>query len=160
MKTQTKVLWFIIWVGICLGVGGISSIFTFPAVHGWYQTLIQPAFNPPDWIFGPVWTLLYILMGIAAYLVWMKGTDKKCICDALFIFAIQLTLNFTWTVIFFRFHCLWIAFANIIALIIAIGITTYSFKCASKIAAYLMIPYLLWVIFAALLNIAVAILNP
>ena len=143
----------------CLAVGFLGSFATTPAIPTWYQTLNKPIFNPPNWIFGPVWTTLYILMGISLYLVWKKGFKNKKNKDAINLFLIQLGLNFIWSFIFFGFKNPQLAFVNIILLWAAIFITILKFWKISKWATYLLIPYILWVSFASILNLFIAILN-
>ena len=139
--------------------GVIGSVFTVPAIPTWYATLVKPALNPPGWIFGPVWTTLYLLMGVAAFLVWRKGLQQPQIKKALGIFAIQLTLNALWSIIFFGLHNPGIALAEIIMLWFAIIWTITAFFKISRPAAYLLLPYILWVSFAAYLNYAIWALN-
>lgn len=124
-----------------------------------YQRLNLPAFAPPAWVFGPVWILLYLLMGIACYRVYLKGPGNPLVKKALLFYLIQLLFNFAWSIIFFRFELLGIALVEIIILFIFIIITTYYFYKAEKTAAYLMIPYIIWVAFASLLNYYIWLLN-
>jgi len=149
----------VISIGFCLFVGFAGSLTTTPSIETWYATLQKPFFNPPNWIFGPVWTLLYILMGIAAFLVWRKGTKNKIVKLAFKLFLLQLTLNFLWSLIFFGFHLPRAAFGEIMLLCIAIFLTIKVFSRISKYSGWLMIPYLLWVSFATILNLAIVILN-
>ena len=138
--------------------GIIGSLATTPNIATWYSTIIKPSFSPPNYLFGPVWIILYTLIGIAFYLVWQStNSDKKRIAMKLFI--IQLILNSLWSIIFFRFHNIPFAFIEIIFLWLAIiGTTIYFFK-VSKPAGWILIPYLLWVTFAAILNYSIMILN-
>lgn len=148
--------------------GLIGSYFTFPAIDSWYADLTKPFFSPPNWIFGPVWTLLYIMMGIAAYQVYQKrlkfpgkkGIYKRIqIRQALSIWGFQLALNSLWSIIFFGFQSpLW-AFIEIIILWTAIAVTIHRFARVKMSAAFLMLPYILWVTFALMLNLAIVILN-
>jgi translocator protein len=144
---------------IPLAVGGISGYLTSEAIPGWYATLQKPSFNPPNWIFGPVWTTLYLLMGIGFFMVWRLPATTPYRNAALGAFAIQLTLNFFWSLIFFRWHQLGWAFAEIICMWIFILITIYLFHKVKPIAGYLQIPYILWVSFASVLNLAIWKLN-
>ena len=146
-------------VVICELAGMVGAIFTTPSIPTWYAGIVKPTFSPPNWIFAPVWTILFALMGIAAYLVYEKGTDKKAIKVALSIFAIQLILNTLWSIIFFGMHNPGIAFIEIIFLWIAILLTIIAFFKISKPAAYLLIPYILWVSFASFLNLSIWQLN-
>ena len=141
-----------------LGVGGIAGMFTTEAIPGWYASLNQPSFNPPNWVFGPVWTALYILMGISLYLVWKQKASKQR-DQAILIFMIQLILNFVWSFLFFYFRQIGIALLEIIALWIMIAVMLINFRRIKPMAAYLNIPYLLWVSFATALNAAYFILN-
>jgi len=136
----------------------IGSIFTSQTVSNWYLTLQKPSFNPPSWIFSPVWTTLYLLMGISLYLVWAKKTKTKK-TTAYWAFGIQLGLNALWSMMFFGLKSPTLAFANIIALLAAMIVTTIKFYKISKTSAYLFIPYILWVSFATILNLAIVILN-
>lgn len=144
---------------VCELVGLISTPFTIASIEKWYQYLNKPFFSPPNWIFGPVWTILYFLMGVSAYLIWAKGFKNKKVKNALKLFGIQLLINFLWSIFFFGMHNPWLAFLDIIFLWIAILITIMKFDNLSKWAGYLLVPYLLWVSFAAVLNISILILN-
>lgn len=132
--------------------GLLGSLFTAPAITTWYSTLNKPAFNPPNWIFAPVWTILFALMGIAAFLVWQRGWKKVEVKFALKIFLAQLVLNILWSIIFFGLHSPAAAFLEIIALWLVIVATIVAFWKISRPAAYLLLPYILWVTFAAFLN--------
>lgn len=139
-------------IGLCLGAGVLGSFFTVSSIATWYQTLNKPFFSPPNWIFGPVWTILYILMGISLYLVWEK---KKVPA----VFWIQLILNALWSIIFFGMRNPTLALMDIVALWITIILTMKAFYKINKIAAYLLIPYLVWVSFATILNLIIVLLN-
>lgn len=139
--------------------GIIGSIFTISSIPTWYAMIAKPEFAPPNWLFGPVWTTLFALMGIAAFLVWKKGTERKDVKVALGIFVLQLVLNTLWSIIFFGLRSPGGAFIEIIFLWLAILWTIVAFHKISKAAAYLLIPYILWVSFAAYLNYAIWILN-
>jgi len=140
---------------VCELAGGIGSIFTISAIPTWYATLAKPALNPPSWIFGPVWTTLYLLMGIAAFLVWNKGWDRKDVRKALGVFLFQLVLNAAWSVIFFGLHSpLW-AFVDLVAMWLSIVWTMALFYKISKPAMWLLLPYILWVSFAWYLNYSI-----
>ncbi len=139
--------------------GIIGSAFTVPAIPAWYATLNKPALNPPSWIFGPVWTTLYALMGIAAFLVWRKGWDRSDVRRALSAFGIQLILNALWSITFFGLHSPAWAFINIVVLWLAIVWTMILFYKISTPAMWLLVPYILWVSFAAYLNISIWMLN-
>jgi translocator protein len=145
---------------ICLTVGFIGSFFTTSEnLSIWYAGLNKPFFNPPDWLFGPVWTTLYILMGISVFLVWQKGINTFTTRLAISWFVIQLILNGLWTPVFFGLHLLAIAFIEILLLWLAIVFTINSFRIISKFAALLLVPYLLWVTFASILNASLWLLN-
>lgn len=148
----------IISIGLCLGTGVGGSIFTAPAVATWYQTVNKPVFNPPSWIFAPVWTVLYVMMGLSLYLIWSRGINKNT-KSAMEIFLIQLALNFLWSLVFFGMGNFWLAYAEILLLFGAIVWTICRFAKVYRPAAYLLIPYLAWVSFASFLNLAIAWLN-
>ena len=133
----------------------IGGLFTVSSVSTWYVDLVKPSFNPPSWLFGPVWTILYLLMGIALYLVWTKKFNKQ----AFTLFGIQLVLNALWSILFFGLKQPLLAFIEIIILWVMILVTIIYFYKINKNSAYLLITYLLWVSFAAILNLAIFILN-
>jgi len=141
-----------------LGVGAIAGIFTSEAIPGWYASLNQPLFNPPNWIFGPVWTALYIIMGISLFLIWKLEAGKER-NQAILIFIIQLILNFCWSFFFFYFKMIGLALADIVLLWVLIFIMLIRFFKLKPMAAYINIPYLLWVTFATVLNVAYFLLN-
>ena len=147
-----------ICIAIPLALGGIAGFFTQSNISTWYDSLNTPWFNPPGWIFGPVWTLLYILMGIASYIIWMKpkSQDRN---SALGVYGVQLVFNFLWSFIFFEWHEIGWAFAEIILLWLLINLTIIQFSKISKPAAYLLLPYIAWVSFAAILNYNIWMLN-
>lgn len=134
-------------------------IFTFSAIPTWYATLNKPVFGPPNYLFAPVWTLLYILMGISLYLVWKKGLKTKIVSDALYLFGIQLILNAIWSPVFFGAKNILLALIIIIAMWIYIVKTISIFGKINKTAAYLLYPYIAWVSFAAILNFSIWLLN-
>lgn len=139
--------------------GIVGSVFTTPSVTGWYAGIVKPALNPPAWVFGPVWTTLYALMGIAAFLIWKKGLDRRDVKVALGIFLIQLVLNTLWSIIFFGLHSPGGALVEIVFLWFAILVTIIAFYKISKTSAYLLLPYIAWVSFAAYLNYSIWMLN-
>ncbi|TRZ43291.1 TspO/MBR family protein [Robertkochia solimangrovi] len=155
-KTTTRI---IISVAICLAVGFLSGFATQSSVDTWYTTLNKPSFNPPNWIFAPVWTLLYILMGVAAGMVWARGFYHKWVKTALYHFVFQLLLNALWSIVFFGFQKPFWAMLVIIALLILIGLTIKWFKVVNRTAAYLLVPYFLWVCFASILNCSIWVMN-
>lgn len=136
---------------LCQLAGIIGSIFTTPSIPGWYATLEKPAFTPPNWIFAPVWTFLFFLMGITLYLIW-QAYPKKVAKSALLFFGLQLGLNVLWSVIFFGLRSPFIAFIEIVILWMAILLTMIKTIEVSKVGGYLLVPYILWVNFAAVLN--------
>lgn len=148
----------IISIAIPFIAGGIGSYFTYPAISSWYATLEKPFFSPPNFLFGPVWTILYLLMGFSFYLIWSgKVTLKQK--QAIRFYFVQLILNTSWSIIFFGFKNPLLAFINIIFLWIFIFLTIKSFLSIKRPAGYLLLPYILWVSFAALLNFSIVILN-
>jgi len=149
---------FISSVVVCFSAAALGSISTASAVTGWYLTIHKPSWTPPSWLFGPVWTLLYLLMAISLYLVWSKGVTKKT-KTALNLFFVQLGLNLIWSLLFFGLANFWSAYLEVVALWIFIFLTIKNFRKISSTAAWLMVPYLLWVSFASFLNLAVAMLN-
>lgn len=140
------------FIVVCEAAGIVGAVFTTKAVAAWYPTLAKPSFNPPNWLFGPVWTTLYALMGIAAFLVWRKGIDQQSVKIALALFVAQLALNTLWSILFFGLHLPLAAFIEIIVLWVMILATTIAFWRLSAAAGALLLPYLAWVSFASLLN--------
>ncbi len=157
MNKITKILSVVV---TCLVIGYFSGIVTQSAITDWYPTLIKPSFNPPNWIFAPVWSMLYVMMGVAAGLVWDRmDSNKEVVKKALIIFAIQLALNALWSYLFFGLHNPMLAGLEIIILWLVIYETYLHFSKINKIAAYLLIPYLAWVSFAMVLNGSIWWLN-
>lgn len=142
---------------LCAGLGFASGFSTTNEINGWYQQIQKPSWNPPNGIFGPVWTILYILMGIAAGIVWHSNDDRKS--KALMLFILQFMFNLTWSFIFFNQHAIGWAFAEILIMLVLIIATTVSFYKIKPATAYLMLPYILWVSFASCLNGAIWMLN-
>jgi len=149
---KKKLTYIAISVTICLVIGFLSGFATQSSVNDWYLSLNKPSFNPPNWIFGPVWTLLYILMGIAAGIVWAKGFYHIWVKTALYNFGFQLLFNALWSVVFFGFKNPFWALLVILFLLALILLTIKWFNVVSRTAAYLLIPYFLWVCFATILN--------
>ena len=144
----------------CLAVGYISSIVTRENIPTWYADLNKPFFNPPNWIFAPVWTLLYVMMGFAAGRVWNKiDTDEKNVKKAFLFFIIQLALNALWSYLFFGLRNPMLASFEIILLLLMIYETYLQFKKIDKISGYLLLPYLAWVSFATVLTFSIWYLN-
>ncbi len=151
--------WFalIFFLGICLAVGGGAAVFTERGVREWYPRLRKPPGTPPNWVFGPVWTTLYVLMAVAAWLVWREyGWGARF---ALFIFLGQLALNAAWSGIFFASRMPGVAFGEIVLLWLAIAFTVLNFYWLRPVAAFLLLPYLLWVTYASYLNFGIWRLN-
>lgn len=153
------VLKLVISLVACQCAGLIGSIFTTPAIPTWYATLEKPLFTPPNWLFAPAWVTLYVLMGIAAFLVWHKGLREEGVKPALVMFLVQLVLNALWSVVFFGLKSPVGGAVAIIILWVAILFTILRFFRLSVAAGSLLIPYILWVSFAAALNISIWILN-
>jgi tryptophan-rich sensory protein len=139
------------WVVLCFAVGGVAGAGTGGDVNGWYQTLARPFFAPPDWVFGPVWTLLYAMMAVAAWRVGLAPVSPVRTW-AVALFLLQLALNFAWPWIFFRLHALGAGLVEIVVLWLVIAATIWAFGRISPLAARLMAPYLAWVSFATALN--------
>jgi translocator protein len=156
MKNLPKL---IISIAGCELVGILGSIFTISSIPTWYATLNKPFYAPPNWIFGPVWTLLYLLMGVSFYLIWKQDWKKKKVATAGKYFLAQLGLNFIWSPIFFGLKAPFLALTVILTMWLLIVMTMKKFHPLSKLAFYLLVPYLLWVSFATLLNGAIVILN-
>jgi translocator protein len=145
-------------IALPLVLGAIAGLFTADAVPEWYAGLNKPSFNPPNWLFGPVWTSLYILMGISLFLIWKQNPGKERNW-AILVFLIQLVLNFAWSFIFFYFNMIGLALLEIILLWLCIILMLVMFYKLNKIASFINIPYLLWVSFATILNTGYFILN-
>ncbi len=154
-----EIIKLVICIGVCLAAGFIGSIFTNTSIPTWYTTLEKPSFNPPNWLFAPVWTILFILMGISAFLVWRVGLSEPNVKMALIIFIIQLILNTSWSVAFFGLRSPIAGLIVIVVLWIAILLTILSSAKVSITAGILLIPYILWVSFAGILNASIYILN-
>ena len=157
---MNKYLKIIYCVAICLAVGYLSSNVTQSCISTWYPLIKKPIFNPPNWVFAPVWTMLFILMGIAAGLVWDKlETNKELVKKGLLFFTVQLLLNALWSYLFFGLNNILLAFIEIILLWLIIYETYFIFKQIDKKAGYLLIPYLAWVGFATILTGTIYWLN-
>ncbi|WP_340077356.1 TspO/MBR family protein [Leptobacterium sp. I13] len=157
--TKKRIIRIAISVAVCLLIGFLSSFATRSSVNDWYVTLNKPVFTPPNWLFAPVWTVLYIMMGIAAGIVWARGFYHVWVKTALYHFGFQLLFNGLWSIVFFGFKEPFWALLIILTLLILIVLTIKWFKIIDKTAAYLMVPYLLWVCFAAVLNYKIWELN-
>ena len=161
MLTRTRLndsLGLVGFLVICFAIAAIGGSVTSGSVGTWYVALNKPSFNPPNWIFGPVWTVLYATMAIAAWRVW-RIVGWRNGFEALFLFAIQLGLNLAWSVLFFGLHRVGAAMVCIVALWLGIAATAAAFRKIDRLAAWLMVPYLAWVSFAALLNFSIWRLN-
>jgi tryptophan-rich sensory protein len=156
MNTYIKL---IISIAVCVAVGGVSGFFTSSEITTWYAALNKPSFNPPNYLFAPVWTTLYVLMGISFWLIWKSDAPLDMKNKAILLFAIQLILNFFWSIIFFSMHQPGYAFIEVIFLWLFILFSIITFHPISKTAAYLLIPYLCWVSFASALNFSIWYLN-
>lgn len=159
MNNLPKIVKILIAVALCFGLGTLSGVSTISAIQDWYVHLNKPFFTPPNWLFGPAWTILYILIGVAAGLVWHKGTDNPLVKSALGLFVAQFILNLAWSPIFFGMKQPLIALVVIVLLWILILWTILRFRKVDNLAAGLMVPYLLWVTFATALNAAIVYLN-
>ena len=161
LKTQRRFPYrdLIISIAFPLIIGVTASFFTEPEIKGWYLSLNKPTFNPPNWLFAPVWTTIYLLIGIAAFRVWRKRESTAVFKNTIIVYAIQLVLNFSWSIVFFGMHQVLGAFLVIVALWISILLNMYFFGRYSRMASWLLLPYLLWVSFASTLNLAIYLLN-
>ena len=157
MNKITRILAVVV---TCLAIGYFSGIVTRSAITTWYPTLVKPSFNPPNWVFAPVWSMLYVMMGVAAGLVWDRiESDKEIVKKALVFFAIQLALNALWSYLFFSLHNPLLALIEIVVLWLMIVETYTQFKKIDKVAGMLLIPYIAWVSFATILNASIWWLN-
>lgn len=149
----------ILFLALCLGVGALGAAVTATSVNDWYDGLGKPSFTPPNAVFGPVWTGLYILMAVAGWRVWRSG-DADTVRGPLTLFALQLALNLGWSVVFFGLHKIGSAVATIVVLDVAVLVTTLAFRTVDRLAGLLMTPYLAWAAFATVLNVTIWRLNP
>ena len=158
-RPDISVAKFLTALAVTFGASAIGSYFTFPSIGGWYAALARPAFAPPNWLFGPVWTLLFLFMAIAAWRVWRLGWQRPGVRLSLGWYLAQLTLNVLWSMAFFWLHSPYLALWVIIALWLSIFYTIFCFMRLDKPAAWLLAPYLAWVSFASILNYALWLLN-
>lgn len=159
-KRISDIIKLLVSLAACFVAGFTGSIFTRVAIPNWYALLQKPVFTPPDWLFAPVWFLLYVLMGISAFLVWRKGIKEFHVREGLIIFVIQLVLNILWSYAFFGLKSpLW-GLVVIVPLWTAILLTMINFYRVSKTASLLLLPYILWVSYATALNFSIYLLNP
>jgi translocator protein len=156
---MTNTIKLIISIAIPVAIGATSGFFTVTGVESWYQTINKPSWNPPSWIFGPVWTSLYVMMGIAFYLVWKSDSSSILKKTAIILFAAQLLFNFFWSFIFFNQQQIGWALVEMLIMWVLILLTIFAFANVSKTAAWLLVPYIAWVSFAAILNFTIWKLN-
>ncbi|MBB5395844.1 TspO/MBR family protein [Mucilaginibacter sp. AK015] len=159
LHTRFRIFPLLVSVAITFGIGFVASLFTRPEITGWYAALKKPAFTPPNWLFPVAWTTLYLLIAIAAYLVWQRRDSTSTYKTTVVIYVTQLALNFSWSIVFFGMHHILAALFIIVALLVCIVLNIGWFARFSKTAAWLLVPYLMWVLFAALLNISISVLN-
>ena len=156
--THRSILALVLFLALCLGVSAVGGLITATSVGTWYATLQKPSFNPPNWLFAPVWTTLYVLMGIAAWRIWLRpGSQARR--TALAVFAVQLGFNLLWSVLFFGLQAIGMALAEILLLLVLVTVNMLAFWRIDRPAGALFIPYVLWVGFAALLNASLWLLN-
>ena len=156
---SVKIAKLVISIIICQIVGLMGSFFTMPAIDSWYQTINKPIFTPPNWVFAPVWVVMFLLMGVALFFIWdkeSKNGEKKA---AIVVFVFQFILNILWSFIFFTLKSPIGAFVEIMALWIMVLFTIITFSKVSKTAGYLLLPYIIWVSFAAFLNFIIILIN-
>ena len=153
---KNKIVTFILFLIITFSASLIGGLATVTFKEPWYSLLNKPVFNPPDWVFGPVWTILYLLMTIS---IWMYWHSKNKEMNTVYIYFIHIIVNTTWSIIFFALHKIFLAMLVLIILIILIFLLIIRFKPVNKLSFYLMIPYLLWCFYALFLNINLVILN-
>lgn len=158
-NSRFQLLPYLVSLAITLGIGIVASLFTRPEIKGWYVTLAKPGFTPPNWLFPVTWTILYILIATAAYLVWKRRDESSTYRTAAVIYTVQLALNFSWSIVFFGMHEIVGGLVIIGLLLISILLNIAYFAKISKTAAWLLVPYLLWVSYATLLNASILTLN-
>jgi translocator protein len=149
----------IIAILVCEGVGITSGLLSQSGMGTWFDTLNKPSWNPPSYLFGPVWTFLYLLMGISLWLIWKRATPESPKTGAILLFSLQLFFNFWWSILFFKFHFLALSLADIVLMVITILLTIFTFASTSRAAAWLLVPYILWVSFATFLNYTIWLMN-
>lgn len=154
-----RVVPLIVSLLITLAIGFVTSLFTRPQIAGWYNSLVKPPFNPPSWLFAPVWAAIYIIIAVAAYLVWQRRDGSTNYLTARAVYVIQLALNFSWSIVFFGLHSITCGLLIIILLWMTILLNIRWFGKISKTASWLLLPYFLWVSFAAILNYSIFTLN-
>jgi len=154
-----NILIYITAILMAEGVGLIGSIFTMPSINTWYASLLKPSFNPPNWIFGPVWTVLFLMMGVSLALIIISGRNSAYFWPAVIAFIFQLALNILWSFVFFYLHNPLYGFIEILFLLLGIALTIFYFYKINHAAAWLLAPYILWVCFAAILTASIWRLN-
>lgn len=160
-----KLISILIFLALVMAIATVSSTITMSETlpGGWHDQLVKPAWNPPNWVFGPVWTVLYILIAFSGWVAWKKQPARKftnkLLSTPMFFYWVQLLLNFLWTILFFGHHALWLSVVDIVLLLGAIAMTMKYFYPIQRWAAFVLIPYFLWVLYASTLNIAIAVLN-
>jgi tryptophan-rich sensory protein len=157
-RTARNVLALTFFIGLTLVVGWLGSLATLPAIPGWYAQLAKPSFTPPNWVFGPVWTTLYVMMAVAAWLVWRSGHVERW--RALTAWGVQLALNLAWSLLFFGLKQIGLALVDLAALLLAIATTIWLCGRIAPPAGWLLVPYIAWVGYAGALNLAIWRLNP
>jgi len=143
-----------------LAVAGLGGLITAEPVQNWYPTIAKPSWTPPDWLFGPVWTALFILMAMAASLVWVRRDNGCDVCAPMGLYAVQLTANLAWCVLFFGLRSPWLGFLDVVLLWAAVGVMMVTFFQVRAAAGWLVAPYWLWVTFAAVLNGSIVVMSP
>ncbi len=155
----TSSIKLVLTILLCESIGIVSGLLAGVANNPWFEALQKPSWNPPGYLFGPVWTVLYLLMGISSWLIWKSLLPINMKRKALIYFSFQLFLNFCWSVFFFNFHSSLLALIDIVLMLVFISLTIFEFSKISKTAAWLLVPYLLWVSFATALNGTIWYLN-
>lgn len=158
MKIRSKTWVYVITVGAALAIGGIGALFTTPEITTWYATLIHPSWTPPSWVFAPVWNTLYLLMGISAGIVWLCGKGSLRL-RALWLYWLQLAVNLAWSIVFFGLHSVLGGLVVIALLLILVVALIDQTRRAAGSAAWLLAPYLLWLLYATSLNLGIYFLN-
>jgi tryptophan-rich sensory protein len=159
VQKKSPIIALVLFILLCEGVGLTSGYLANVSQNDWFNQLIKPSWNPPAYLFGPVWTILYFLMGVSIWLVWKNKSAEQYKGNTYLLFAIQLFLNFLWSIIFFKLESPYFAFFDIILLIVTIGLTMKSFSYYSRTASWILLPYICWVSFAAFLNFKIWSLN-
>ncbi|RYU90033.1 tryptophan-rich sensory protein [Mucilaginibacter terrigena] len=159
LNNKFQLLPLLVSIAITFTIGIVASLFTRPEITGWYQTLRKPSFTPPNWLFPVAWSTLYLLIAISAYIIWKHRDSRPKYKTAVIIYFTQLALNFSWSIVFFGMHQVLGGLIIIIALLVTIILNIAWFARINKPAAWLLVPYIAWVLFATLLNISICVLN-